>query len=49
VARRYRVGIERVEGWIEAFAARRLAFLAEPEAGRPRGRRDEDESGRDPD
>ena len=41
VARRHRMGVERVEAWAEAFAARRLKFLDEPEAGRPL--RDEDE------
>jgi hypothetical protein len=47
VARRHRVGVERVEGWVEAFAQKRLAFLAEPEAGRPSGRDEEahDENG----
>ena len=41
VARRSRVGIERVESWVEGFHARRIAFLAEPEAGRPTPRREE--------
>jgi transposase len=41
VARRHRVGAERVEGWIEAFSARRLGFLAEPNAGRPASRDEE--------
>ncbi len=36
VARRLRVGVERVEGWVERFEALRLAFLAEPDAGWPR-------------
>lgn len=35
VARRLRMGVERVEGWAEAFAEKRLKFLAEPDAGRP--------------
>lgn len=45
VARRHRVGVERVEGWVEAFAERRMAFLAEPDAGRPsrRGEGEPDE------
>jgi hypothetical protein len=42
VARQHRVGVERVEGWVEAFTQRRLAFLAEPDAGRPSRRRGED-------
>ena len=42
VARRHRVGVERVEGWAEAFAQKRLAFLAEPGAGRRSGRDEED-------
>lgn len=48
VARRYRVGVERVEAWIEAFSSLRIAFLAEPEAGRPRGEPDGDAIERDP-
>ena len=35
VAKQQRVGVDRVEGWVEAFTQRRLAFLAEPDAGRP--------------
>ena len=35
VARQHRVGVDRVEGWVEAFTQRRLAILTEPEAGRP--------------
>lgn len=42
VARQHRMGVERVEGWVEAFAARRIKFLDEPDAGRPR-REDEDD------
>ena len=38
VARQHRMGVERVEAWTEAFTAKRLAFLAEPDAGRPSGR-----------
>ena len=38
VARRLRVGVERVEYWIEGFEARRLGFLAEPDNSRPRTR-----------
>ena len=37
VARRHRVGIERVEQWIDGFTERRLAYLAEPEGPRPKG------------
>jgi hypothetical protein len=47
VARRHRLGVERVEGWVEPFTARRMAFLAEPEAGRPASRRDDDDPERD--
>ena len=42
IARQHRVGVDRVEGWVEAFTQRRLAFLAEPDAGRPSRRRRED-------
>lgn len=42
VARQHRVGVDRVEGWVEAFTQRRLAFLAEPEAGRPSRGKDEE-------
>ena len=42
VARQHRVGVDRVEGWVEAFAQRRLAFLAEPDAGRPPGQEEEE-------
>ena len=42
VARQHRVGVDRVEGWVEAFSQRRLAFLAEPDAGRPSRREEED-------
>ena len=45
VARQHRVGVDRVEGWVEAFAQKRLAFLAEPDAGRPPRR---EEEGSDP-
>ncbi|MFO0891028.1 MAG: hypothetical protein U0790_18025 [Isosphaeraceae bacterium] len=38
VARRYRVGVERVEAWMEAFEARRLRYLAEPDAAGARRR-----------
>jgi hypothetical protein len=43
VARQHRMGVERVEAWAEAFARNRLAFLAEPDAGRPSRREDEDD------
>ena len=36
VARRCRVGIERVEAWVEGFEAKRLNYLAEPESPRRR-------------
>ena len=46
VARQRRMGVERIEQWVEAFGARRMAFLAEPDAGRPPavdGRGDDDD------
>ena len=45
VARKFRVGVERVELWVNGFEKLRLAFLAEPDAGRPKGR----DARRDPD
>ena len=42
VARQHRVGVDRVEGWVEAFTQRRLAFLAQPDAGHPSRRGGED-------
>ena len=42
VARQHRVGVDRVECWVVAFTQRRLAFLAEPDAGRPSRREEED-------
>jgi hypothetical protein len=42
VARQHRVGVDRVEGWVEAFSRKRLAFLAEPDAGRPSRGAEED-------
>lgn len=36
VARKLRVGVERVEGWIGRFERDRLKFLAEPRDARPR-------------
>ncbi len=49
VARRLRVGVERVEQWVAGFEEKRLGYLAEPDA-RPRKRdrserEDEDGSG----
>ncbi len=41
VARRMRLGIERVEAWIEEFSQKRLAYLIEP-PGRRGGHEDED-------
>jgi hypothetical protein len=35
VARQHRMGVERLETWVEAFMQKRIAFLAEPDAGRP--------------
>src|SRR4051794_15286987 len=35
VARRCRVGVERVEGWVAGFEAKRLGYLAEPDGSRP--------------
>ena len=32
VARKFRVGVERVEHWVSGFEKLRLAFLAEPKA-----------------
>jgi hypothetical protein len=45
VARRFRVGVERVESWASSFEKLRIAFLAEPDAGRPKGK----DAGWDPD
>lgn len=42
VARQHRMGVERVEDWVEAFTQKRLSFLAEPGAGRPSGRHEPD-------
>ena len=47
IARRLRVGIERVEQWIEGFQAKRLGFLAEPDNSRPRPRHGKRASGRE--
>jgi transposase len=38
VARRFRVGIDKVEQWVEGFQARRLNLLAEPDNSRPEHR-----------
>src|SRR3954468_22205995 len=35
VARKFRVGVDRVESWIEGFERLRIGYLAEPSAGRP--------------
>jgi hypothetical protein len=40
VARRFRVGVEGVEQWIEGFTARRLGYLDEPKGARPKARRE---------
>jgi hypothetical protein len=32
------MGVERIEAWVEAFSERRMAFLAQPDAGRLVGR-----------
>lgn len=42
VARQCRVGVERVESWIEQFQRLKIAFLEEPSAGRPRTNPGED-------
>jgi transposase len=39
VARRMRVGVERVEQWVAGFEEKRLSYLAEPDHARPKGRR----------
>jgi hypothetical protein len=39
VARRFRVGVERVEQWIEGFTEGRLKYLDEPKGSRPGARR----------
>lgn len=46
VARRHRMGVERLEEWVERFEAQRLAFLIEPDNARPR--RDPEEPEEDP-
>jgi len=43
VARQHRMGVERVEAWVEAFTQKRLTFLAEPDAGRPAGRDEQED------
>jgi hypothetical protein len=44
VARRFRVGIDRVEQWLAGFEEKRLGYLAEPDGSRPReDHRDEPE------
>src|SRR3712207_8032202 len=35
IARRFRVGIERVEGWVAGFEEKRLGYLDEPDGRRP--------------
>ena len=47
VARKFRVGIERVERWVDGFEANRLAFLAEPDGRRPKSGRDDVEAEND--
>jgi hypothetical protein len=42
VARQHRMGVERVEACVETFTRDRLTFLAEPDAGRPSHREDEE-------
>jgi hypothetical protein len=39
VARRFRVGVDRVESWIAGFQERRLSYLEEPPGFRARARR----------
>jgi hypothetical protein len=43
VARTAKVGVERVEAWIEGFERLRLAYLAESDGPRPRSGQDEDD------
>lgn len=45
VARQCSVGIEEVEAWVEGFSKRRMEFLVDPDAGRPK--QDEDERDED--
>jgi transposase len=47
VARKFRVGVERVEQWIAGFTERRLKYLDEPKGSRPETRREGRESGSD--
>jgi hypothetical protein len=35
VARQHRMGVERVEVWVEEFNRLRMRYLEEPDAGRP--------------
>ena len=49
VARRMRVGVERVEQWVAGFEEKRLAYLAEPGGARPKGRRGDRHDERDRD
>jgi len=49
VARQHRVGIERVERWVEGFEASRLRFLEEPDDTRPASRLDSRERWQDGD
>jgi transposase len=37
VARKFRVGVERVEQWVGGFLEKRLEYLAEPNDSRPKG------------
>jgi len=49
VARKLRVGVERVEGWMSRFERDRLKFLAEPRDSRPRSDDADGSWGRDRD
>lgn len=49
VARRFRVGIERVEQGIEGFNTKRLKYLDEPKGSRPAPHREGRGAGPDPD
>jgi hypothetical protein len=42
VARRHRMGVERVEAWVEGFNRLRIRYLEEPDAGRPAARGEPD-------
>jgi len=47
VARTAKVGIERVEAWVDGFERLRLAYLAESDGPRPRADQDDDRGEQD--